>query len=136
MHQFRTRTPSYPQPVIVLPQEIALALLNRTAPSEVYTDLQPGGTINIELGMSSLVDQLPQKMAWQHILSQVARLFANRCLDETHAPELLQERVWHILQQQPFGLKGVPATGPYWQVLGLQKIEDIQTTSTDELIWA
>lgn len=133
-YQLRTRTPSYPQPVIGLSQEVAQALWNRTAPPEVYAELQPGGTIHLDLGMSTLVDQLPQKMAWKSVLSQIARLFVNRCLDETYAPGLLQERAWHLLQKQPFATEGVPVLGQYWQVLGLQKIEDIQTTSLEELV--
>lgn len=133
-YQFRTRTPSYPQPVIGLPQEIAQALWNRTAPPEVYADLQPGGTIHLDLGMSTLVDRLPQKMAWKRVLSQIARLFVNRCLDETCAPELLQERVWRLLQKRPFSTEGVPALGKYWQVLGLQQIEDIQITPLGDLV--
>lgn len=133
-YQLRTRTSSYPQPVIGLPQEIAQTLWDGTAPPEVYTDLQPGGTIHLDLGMSTLVDQLPQQMAWKRVLSQIARLFVNRCLDETRAPELLQERIWHLLQKQPFSIKGVPVLGKYWQVLGLQQIEDIQTMPLEELV--
>lgn len=133
-YQLRTRTPSYPQPVTELPQEIAQALWNRTAPPQVYTDLLPGGTIHHDLGMSTLVDQLPQKMAWKRVLSQIGYLFVNRCLDETHTPELLQERVWHLLQKQPFLTEGVPVMGKYWQVLGLQQIEDIQVTPLEELV--
>jgi hypothetical protein len=133
-YQLRTRTPSYPQSVIVLPQEIAQALWNRTAPPEVYTDLPPGGTIHLDLGMSTLIDQFPQKMAWKGVLSQIARLFVNRCLDETRTPELLREHIWHLLQKQPFSTEEVPVLRKYWQVLGLQQIEDIQTMPLQELL--
>jgi len=73
-YQLRVRTQAYPQPITVLPEELAGALWNNTAPPEVYTDLQPGGNIHLDLRMSTLVDDLPQKMAWNRILSQVARL--------------------------------------------------------------
>jgi|GEM_PF-5413753 len=102
MYQLRVRTQAYPQPIIVLPQELVGALWNHTAPPEVYTDLQPGGDIHLDLGMSTLVDAFPQKMAWNRIISQIARLFVNRCLDETSSPELLQERCTGYLAH-PFG---------------------------------
>lgn len=135
MYQFRVRTQAYPQPVVVLSKEIAEALWNHRVPPEVYTELQPGGDIHLDLGMSSLVDDLPQKMAWNSIRSQIARLFVNRCLDETASPEMMQERAWHILKEEPhIFLEGVPITGKYWQVLGFQKIEEVQTASIDELM--
>lgn len=135
MYQLRVRTQAYPQPIIVLPQELAGALWNRAVPPEVYSDLKPGGDIHLDLGMSTLVDDLPQKMAWNRILSQIARLIVNRNLDETDSPELLQERAWYILREEPSGFwGGVPITGNYWQVLGFQTIEEVQTVPIDVLI--
>ena len=132
MYQLRVRTQANPQPIIVLPKELAEAIRNHTAPAEIYTDLRPGGDIHLDLGTSSLVDDLPQKMAWNRILSQIARLFVNRCLNETASPELLQERAWHILREEPHVfLEGVPITGKYWEVLGFQAIEEVQTASID-----
>ncbi len=135
MHQLRTRTPAYPQPVVIVPKEIALTLWNQKAPPKVYADLQPGGTSYLDIGMRKIVDQLPQKMAWERILSQVAGLFVNRCLDETASPELLEERAWKILLEEPsLFCEGVPVTGEYWQVLGFQTIQDVQKASIDELM--
>jgi hypothetical protein len=135
MYQLRVRTQAYPQPILILPQELAGVLWNRAAPPEVYSDLKPGGDIHLDLGMSTLVDDLPQKMAWNRILSQIARLFVNRCLDETDSPELLQERAWYILREEPSGFwGGVPITGKYWEVLGFQSIEEVQTVSINELM--
>jgi len=135
MYQLRVRTQAYPQPLVALPQELAGALLNHTAPSEFYVNLQPGGDLHFDRGMPTLVDDLPQKMAWNRILSQIARLFVNRCLDETASPELLQERAWHILREEPSGFwGGVPITGKYWEVLGFQAIEQLEIVSIDELV--
>jgi hypothetical protein len=93
------------------------------------------GDIHLDLGMSTLMDDLPQKMAWNRILSQIARLFVNRCLDETASPELLQERAWHILREEPsLFVVGVPITGKYWEVLGFQTIEELQTAPIDGLM--
>lgn len=135
MHQLRTRTPAYPRPVVIVPKEIAIALREQKAPPEIYDELRPGGRLHTDLGMSTLIDQLPQKMAWQRVLSQVADLIINRCLDETASPDLLEERAWKILLEEPsLFIEGVPLTGRYWQILGFQTIQDVQKASIDELM--
>lgn len=135
MHQLRVRTQAYPQPIIALPGEVAEALWHKRASPEILADLQPGGNISLDLGIPMLVDDLPQKMAWNRILSQIARLFVNRCLDETDSVELLQERAWHIITEKPsIFLGGVPITGKYWQVLGFQTSEELQSVPINEVM--
>jgi hypothetical protein len=135
MYQFRERTPAYPDPLLVLPQDAAQALMNQQASQAMLNDIRPGGNIRLDLRGLALVEQFPQKLAWERILSHVAHLLVTRCFDETTSPYLLQERIWHLLSQEPsIFVSGVPVTGNYWQVLGFQTIEEIQDTSLIEVI--
>jgi hypothetical protein len=112
MYQFRGRTSARPEPLLTLSPEVAQALWHKQASPEIYDEVQPGGSIHLDMRELALVEQLPQKMAWERILSQVAQLFVKRCLDETTSPYILQERIWQLLTEEPAGFwGGVPITG-------------------------
>jgi hypothetical protein len=81
------------------------------------------------------VENLPQKMAWNHILTQIAGLLEKRCLDESTSPFLLQERIWQLLSQEPAGFwDGVPFIAKYWQDFGFQTPEEILGVPIEEII--
>jgi hypothetical protein len=135
MYQFRGRTSARPDPLLILAPEIAQALWHKQAPPQIYDEVRPGGRIHLDLRELALVKHLPQKMAWERILSQVAQLFVKRCLDEATAPCILQERIWQLLTEEPAGFwGGVPITGKYWQVFGLRAPEEVQELPIEELV--
>jgi hypothetical protein len=135
MYQFRGRTSARPEPLLVLSPEVAQALWHKQASPQIYNEVRPGGSIHLDMRELALVEHLPQKMAWERILSQIAQLFVKRCLDETTSPYILQERIWQLLTEEPAGFwGGVPITGQYWQVFGLQTPEEVQEVPIEELI--
>lgn len=134
-YQFRRRTAANPDPLLILSPTEAQSLWPVPRSQEIREHIQPYGGITQTFGDPPLIEQLPQKTAWQRILSQVARLFVTRALDESHAPFLLQERIWHTLLYEPHIFsEGVPVTGTYWQVLGFSAPEEIQDTLLEELL--
>ncbi len=54
-----------------------------------------GGMVQVDT--SDLIDTLPEKFAWEVLLSDFAYLSKNMLLFEGHNPVILQERIWDIL---------------------------------------
>jgi hypothetical protein len=134
-YSLRTLTQAYPQSIVEIPEEIASALFHQNAPPQLLADLQPGRIFRIGMIDKDIMEKLPQKTAWDQIVSQISGLFVNRFLDEASSPELLQERIWEILLHEPsIFIQGVPNTGRFWQELGFKDIQDILKASIDELI--
>src|SRR5262249_2345810 len=99
LFQLRARTQRNPNPLTVVPAEIAVQVLYGRAPNHIYNELQPGGTTY--LGHNDLVELLPQKFAWNVIQAEVAKLFKFRILDESNSPLILEDRIWHTLLNYP-----------------------------------
>ncbi len=134
-YQFRRRTAAKPEPLLILSPMEAQSLWPVPRSQEIRAQVQPYGGVTQTLGDPSLIEHLPQKSAWQRILSQVARLFVTRALDESHTPSLLHERIWHTFLYEPHIFSGgVPVTGQYWQVLSFSTPEEISNTPLEELL--
>ncbi len=133
IYQLRGRTEKFPEPVITLTAEEVSQVCKGNAPLQFLRDLQGEGSIHIHFqGPHELEDNLPQKLAWERIEKQIAKLLENRFLDEASSPQILQERIWEILLRQVQVEYRVSI--PLWQQLGFKSVADIQATKIEEII--
>lgn len=133
MYQHRARTEAYPNPVVLLSDEVAAGLWNRDLPLHVYAALRPAGIKYV--GMSDIAKRLPQKLAWDRIQSQIADLFKNRLLDESSSSALLQERIREILLYEPhwWVRECHDLRTSFRQLLGFEIIEDVYGSAIEDL---
>lgn len=134
IYQFRTCTPAYPQSVVMLSDEAFNGLWNRTLPARTLSQLQPRGMMYMQ--MDDIATQLPHKLAWQRLRSQIASLITDRLLDESSSPLILQERVWDTLLHSPSTwFEGEQDPGRrYWRLLGFEKPKDVEEETIDVLM--
>lgn len=134
MYQHRGRTDSYPQPVLVLSDEVAeMAWTGDFAP-QVYAALRPGGTKYI--GMRDMVRQIPQFLAWNRIEAQVGGLFCDRLLDESTSPGLLQERIWEMLLYEPswWVHECTRPRATFLELLAFENVEGLEAVTIGDLL--
>lgn len=131
-YQLRARTPQYPQQIVLITKEQFSLLWNKQAPLNFYNDLRPFGPLH--LGLSEFVDHIPHKAAWEEVEKQIVLLFSHRMLNESNSPVILRERVWDLIQAKPVvGFFETP-NEPFWNLLGFEKLQDLESVSIEELI--
>jgi hypothetical protein len=132
--QFRATTEKYPQPVMILEQDLVGELLGKQAPQRLLAELgNPAGTIHI--GSSHrLLEQLPQKLAWDKATEQVATVLAKGLLDETPSASILQERIRRVLFDEPsMWFANHPDRSRNYEKLGLGSEEDAYSLPIGEI---
>ena len=132
-YQFRSITTEYPQRVVVVHPDITAGLLLGSIHPQFERELgNPAGVIQV--GMPDLIRQLPQKVAWERLVEQIAMLFGKGALDESSTPDILQERIQELLFYKPniWSEDGNKADMNY-QKLGFKMEESVYDASTDEL---
>ena len=135
--QLRARTQEYSAPLIILPQEIAGNYIQGRPPAEpLRNQLQAGGLIQI--GFPQIEKHLPQKLAWEHLRSQIARLFINRILDESQTPILLAERCREDFLYHPSiwpeGCVEESERQEYIHQIGFSTASDLYSVTIDDLL--
>lgn len=132
-YQLRIRTPAYPQLIIGLEQGAVGDILSHRMPEQFFRDVRPGGTIH--LGLTDIVERLPEKVAWEEIYRQIGGLFGNRLLDESGAPFLLRERAWEtLLHDYCAPIEGMQAASSYLELLGFGSVAAVTATPIDEIL--
>ena len=131
---FRGCTPTYPQSLIrVDDKKIVAQLFKGPISSRVNYDLMPVGSFY--LGGIHKFAEYPQKASYMHLIREVSSALSNRLLNEINTRDILQERVYSILLDNPtFWVPGDDLPHErYWKILGYSSVEDLGNAKISEL---
>jgi hypothetical protein len=131
---FRGRTPSYPQEFVNVDDLNLIKQLHSGPRSiELNRDLMPVGAYYIG-GIHEFTEH-PQKASFNHLIKEVSTALSSRLLDETNTPDLLRERVYAILSDNPtIWMQGDDLPHErYWKILGYNNIEDLGNAKISDL---
>src|SRR6266498_367479 len=134
-HQmFRGCTPNYSQSFInVDDPELVTQFFKGPINDKVFYDLMPVGSFYV--GGIHEFAEYPQKASFNHLIREVSTSLSRRLLNETSTRDILQERVYSILSDNPsFWLQGDDLPHErYWKILGYNNIEDLGNAKISEL---
>lgn len=134
-HQmFRGCTPAYPQLLISVDDPALVAQLIKGPISDrVNHDLMPVGSFY--MGGIHEFAEYPQKASFNHLIREVSTALSSRLLDETGTPDLLRERIYAILSDNPtLWVQGDDLPHErYWKILGYNDIEDLGNAKISHL---
>jgi hypothetical protein len=133
-NMFRGCTPSYPQEFVNV-DDLNLIKQFHSGPisKALYQDLMPVGAYHI--GGIHEFAEYPQKASYNHLIREVSTALSSRLLDETSTLDLLRERVYAILSDNPtIWMQGddLPHEG-YWKILGYNNIEGLGNAKISDL---
>lgn len=131
---FRARTDVYPDPCVrVADPNSFIQFFKGTVDPEVSKALMPVGPLYLS-GIEDL-DKYPQKASYMHLLKELSTALSHGMLKETHAPDILKERIFDVLLYSPSGWRmddPLPHER-YWKLLGYGTIAELENTSISEL---
>lgn len=134
-HQmFRGCTPIYSQSFISIDDQALVAQFITGPISDIVNhDLMPVGLFYI--GGNHEFAEYPQKASFNHLIREVSTSLSSRLLDETSTRDLLQERVYSILSDNPsIWVQGDDLPHErYWKILGYSNIEDFGNAKISDL---
>lgn len=134
-HQmFRGCTPTYSQPFVKVDDQALVAqFFKGPISNRVSHDLMPVGSFYI--GGIHEFAEYPQKASYNHLIREVSASLSGRLLDETSTRDLLQERVYSILSDNPsFWVQNDDLPHErYWKLLGYKNIEDLGNAKISDL---
>lgn len=130
---YRTTTKKYPRLVVILEDSLAGSLFSGKLSATQYNDLQPAYDIVTNKLLSDLSRKNPFYLAKAELTTQIAELVGKQLLDESACPELLSERIYHILNREPsIGILGSPK-GIFWEHLHFLSFTEAINTSCSDL---
>lgn len=136
MYQLRACTESYPNPVVIEPENINRLVsgsLRNTQPAVFRAIGKPAG--QIQMGVPNLARKLPQQVAWKRLLDEISILLKKGLLDESSAAAVLQERSNEVLAAYLPVMRNMMATGTrYHHRLGFDSAEEVHTAPLEELV--
>lgn len=131
---FRGCTSSYPQAFVnVEGQELIKQLFNGPISEELYQDLMPVGAYHLG-GIHEFAEH-PQKASFKHLIREISSSLADRLLGESGVRDILHERVYSILSDNPsIWVQGDDLPREcYWKMLGYNTLEDLGNAKISEL---
>jgi len=131
---FRGCTPSYPQAFVnVDDQELIKQLFGGPVSNALYHDLMPVGAYHLG-GIHEFAEH-PQKASFKHLIREISSSLSDRLLDEAGTRDILQERVFSILSDNPsIWLEGDDLPHErYWKILGYNSIEELGNAKISDL---
>ena len=131
---FRGCTPYYPQAFVnTEDQKLIKQLFSGPISETLYHELMPVGAYH--LGGIHEFAEYPQKASFNHLIREVSTSLSSRLLDETSTQDLLQERVYSILSDNPsIWVQGDDLPHErYWKILGYNNIEDLGNAKISDL---
>lgn len=133
--QFRACTPIYSKPILEIDDDRLIRQFISGHKSEnLQMDLMPVGPMY--LGGIPGFSKFPQAASYKHLISEIGTALSHKLLDETSTPEILKERIYSILLDQPSSwVKGDDLPHDrYWKLLGYKDLQEVEEAKVADLI--